>query len=110
MVMTKKHHEGFCLFDTNLTDYCAPKHVCGRDLVAEYVNAAREEGLRIGFYYSMMDWHHPDEARWVEDKADRKRFVNYIHEQVRELMTNYSKIDILWYDVNWPLTPECWEA
>ena len=110
MVMTTKHHEGFCLFDTEFTDYCAPKRACGRDLVAEFVEAARAEGLRVGFYYSLMDWHHPDGARCVEDEAARKRFVKYIHGQVRELMTNYGKIDILWYDVSWPLDAEGWES
>jgi alpha-L-fucosidase len=63
MVMTTKHHEGFCNFDTKLTDYCAPKQAAGRDLVREFVDAARAEGLRVGFYYSLMDWHHPDGAR-----------------------------------------------
>ena len=110
MVMTTKHHEGFCLFDTEYTDYCAPKQACGRDLVAEFVESARAEGLRVGFYYSLMDWHHPDGARCVEDEAARKRFVKYIHGQVRELMTNYGKIDILWYDVPWPLDAEGWES
>src|SRR5690242_16795494 len=62
MVMTSKHHEGFCNFDTKLTSYCAPKQGPGRDLVREYVEAARGEGLRFGFYYSLMDWHHPDGA------------------------------------------------
>jgi len=109
MVMTTKHHEGFCLFDSKHTNYCAPK-ACGRDLVAEYVEAARSEGLRFGFYYSLMDWHHPDGARCAEDEDARKRFVKYIHGQVRELMTNYGKVDILWYDVSWPLTPEGWES
>ena len=79
MVMTTKHHEGFCLFDTEFTDYCAPKQACGRDLVAEFVEAARAEGLRVGFYYSLMDWHHPDGARCAEDEDARKRFVKYIH-------------------------------
>jgi len=110
MVMTTKHHEGFCLFDTEFTDYCAPKQACGRDLVAEFVEAARAEGLRVGFYYSLMDWHHPDGARCAEDEDARKRFVKYIHGQVRELMTNYGKIDILWYDVPWPLDAEGWES
>jgi alpha-L-fucosidase len=110
MVMTTKHHEGFCLFDTKLTDYCAPKQACGRDLVKEYVEAARAEGLRVGFYYSLMDWHHPDGARCATDEAARMRFVAYTHGLVRELMTNYGKIDILWYDVDWPLTPEQWES
>ena len=110
MVMTTKHHEGFCLFDTKLTNYCAPKQAAGRDLVAEYIEAARLEGMRFGFYYSLMDWHHPDGARCKTDEAARRRFVDYIHGQVRELCTNYGKVDVLWYDVNWPLTPEGWES
>ena len=104
--MTTKHHEGFCNFDTKLTDYCAPKQGPGRDLVREYVEAARAEGLRVGFYYSLMDWHHPDGAKCATDEAARKRFVDYIHGLIRELMTNYGKIDVLWYDVDWPLTPK----
>ena len=110
MVMTTKHHEGFCNFDTKLTDYCAPKQACGRDLVKEYVEAARAEGLRVGFYYSLMDWHHPDGARCAEDEAARKRFVAYTHGLIRELMTNYGKIDVLWYDVHWPLDAQGWES
>lgn len=110
MVMTTKHHEGFCMFDTKLTNYCAPQQGPGRDLVREYVDAARAEGLRVGFYYSLMDWHHPDGARCKTDEAARKRFVAYTHGLIRELMTNYGKIDILWYDVDWPLTPEQWES
>ena len=110
MVMTTKHHEGFCNFDTKLTDYCAPKQGPGRDLVAEYVEAARSQGMRVGFYYSLMDWHHPDGARCKTDEAARRRFVDYIHGQVRELCTNYGKLDVLWYDVNWPLTAQGWES
>lgn len=110
MVLTTKHHEGFCLFDSKLTDYCAPKQSCGRDLVREYVDAARAEGLRVGFYYSLMDWHHPDGEICARDEAARKRFVAYIHGQIRELLTNYGQIDILWYDVAHPLTAEGWES
>ena len=110
MVMTTKHHEGFCLFDSKLTDYNAAKCGPGRDLVAEYVEAARAEGLKVGFYYSMMDWHHPDGARCKKDEAARRRFVDYIHGQVRELCTNYGKVDIMWYDVSWPLDAEGWES
>lgn len=110
MVMTTKHHEGFCLFDSKLTDYCAPKQACGRDLVREFVDAARAEGLRVGFYHSLMDWHHPDGARCATDEAARKRFVEYIHGQIRELLMNYGKIDILWYDVAWPLDAKGWES
>jgi alpha-L-fucosidase len=110
MVMTTKHHEGFCNWDTKLTNYCAPKQGPGRDLVAEYVEAARAEGLRVGFYYSLMDWHHPDGARCATDEEARKRFVEYTHGLIRELLTNYGKIDVLWYDVDWPLTAEQWES
>lgn len=110
MVMTTKHHEGFCLFDTKLTNYCAPKQACGRDLVREFVDAGRAEGMHVGFYYSLMDWHHPDGARCATDEAARRRFVDYIHGQVRELCSNYGKLDVLWYDVNWPLKPEGWES
>jgi alpha-L-fucosidase len=110
MVMTTKHHEGFCQFDTKLTNYSAPKQACGRDLVHEFVDAAHAEGMRVGFYYSLMDWHHPDGARCATDEAARRRFVDYIHGQVRELCTNYGKLDVLWYDVNWPLSPEGWES
>jgi alpha-L-fucosidase len=110
MVMTTKHHEGFCLFNSALTPYCAPKQAAGRDLVKEYVDAARAEGLRVGFYYSLMDWHHPDGAKCATDETARRRFVDYIHGQVKELLTNYGKIDILWYDVAWPLDPQGWES
>lgn len=110
MVMTTKHHEGFCNFDTKLTDYCAPKQACGRDLAREYVEAARAEGLRFGFYYSLMDWHHPDGASCLQDEAARARFVDYIHGQIRELLTNYGKVDVLWYDVPWPLDAAGWES
>jgi len=110
MVMTTKHHEGFCNFDTKLTDYCATKQGPKRDLVREYVEAARAEGLHVGLYYSLMDWHHPDGAKCKTDEAARRRFVDYIHGQVNELMSNYGKIDILWYDVPWPLDAKGWES
>jgi alpha-L-fucosidase len=110
MVMTTKHHEGFCNFDMKLTNYCAPKQGPGRDVVREYVEAARAEGLRVGFYYSLMDWHHPDGARCATDEAARRRFVDYTHGLIGELMTNYGKIDVLWYDVAWPLDANGWES
>ncbi|MDP7129195.1 MAG: alpha-L-fucosidase, partial [Planctomycetota bacterium] len=110
MVLTTKAHEGFCLFDSALTDYCAPRRAAGRDLVADFVEAARAEDMRVGFYYSLMDWHHPDGARCLRDEKARRRFVDYIHGQVRELCTNYGKLDILWYDVPQPLDAEGWES
>lgn len=111
MVMTTKHHEGFCLWDTKQTDYNAVKHGPKRDLVREYVEACREFGLKVGFYYSLMDWHHPDGARCAKDEAAHRRFLDFTQGCVRELCSNYGKLDILWYDVSWPLeSPEQWES
>ena len=110
MVMTAKHHEGYCLFDSKLTDYCAARRGPGRDLVREYVEAARAEGLRVGLYYSLMDWHHPDWLRAKDDGAARQRFVAYTHGQLRELMSNYGKVDILWYDMPVPLNSIGWRS
>jgi alpha-L-fucosidase len=111
MVMTTKHHEGFCLWDTEQTDYNAAHRGPGRDLVREYVEACREAGLKVGFYYSLMDWHHADGARCATDEKARRRFLDFTQGCVRELMTNYGKIDILWYDVSWPLrSPRLWES
>jgi alpha-L-fucosidase len=110
MVMTTKHHEGFCLFDSKLTTYCATQQGPGRDLVREYVEAARAENLRVGLYYSLMDWHHPDWRNAKDDPAARKRFIDYTHDQVREIMSNYGKVDILWYDMPVPLDAEGWRS
>src|SRR5689334_22127110 len=110
MVLTSKHHEGFCNWDTKLTNYNAVQQGPRYDLVREYVEAARAEGLRVGFYYSLMDWHHPDGARCATDEAARRRFVDYTHGLIRELMSNYGKIDVLWYDVAWPLDAAGWES
>ena len=110
MVFTTKHHEGFCHFDTRLTNYNAPKQGPGRDIVREYVDAARAEGLHVGFYYSLMDWHHPDGALCATDEAARRRFVDYTHGLIRDILTNYGTIDVLWYDVAWPLDANGWES
>ena len=110
IVLTTKHHEGFCHFDSKLTDYCAPKRGPRRDLVREFVAAARAENLRVGFYYSLMDWHHPDWRRAKDDAEARKRFVDYTHGQLRELMSNYGKVDILWYDMAVPLDAAGWRS
>ncbi|NLB54361.1 MAG: alpha-L-fucosidase, partial [Lentisphaerae bacterium] len=111
VVMTTKHHEGFCLWDSKLTDFCATKRGPGRDLVKEFVDACREFDLKIGFYYSLMDWHHPDGHACARDENARRRFIDYTYGLVEELMTNYGKIDILWYDVSWPLVgADKWES
>lgn len=110
IVMTAKHHEGYCLWDSELTDYNSVRRGPGRDLVAEFVEAAREAGLRVGLYYSLNDWHHPDGRECLYDEEARNRFVEYTHALVRELCSNYGKIDILWYDCPYPLTAQGWES
>ena len=113
-VLTTKHHEGFCLFDSAYTDYKATNTKAGRDLVREYVDAFREEGLKVGFYYSLIDWHHPDfpidplHPRRDDDNIDElnkgrdiRRYAEYMRNQVTELLTNYGKIDILWFDFSY---------
>ena len=109
VVMTAKHHDGFCLFDTEYNDYKSTNTPAGRDLVKEYVEAFRSEGLKVGFYYSLIDWHHPDypnignhpmksNPEWDRKIYDWDKYLNYMHNQVKELLTNYGKIDIMWFD------------
>ena len=118
VVLTTKHHEGFCMFDTKYTDYKCTNTQAGRDLVREYVDAFRAEGIRVGFYYSVIDWHHPDftidqihPRRYDKDAfeqnqgRDMKRYAEYMRNQVRELLTNYGKIDILWFDFSYKKDP-----
>jgi len=113
-VVTSKHHDGFCLWDSKLTDYKAPNTPAGRDLLRPMVNAFRDAGLRTGFYHSLIDWHHadfliddihsmrnhPDRAK-LNESRDQKRYVNYLHGQVRELLTGYGDLDILWFDFSY---------
>lgn len=114
-ILTTKHHEGFCMFDTKYTDYKCTNTPAGRDLVREFVDAFRAEGIRIGFYYSLIDWHHPDftidaihPRRYDEDAEkqnegrDMKRYAKYMRDQVTELLTNYGQIDIMWFDFSYP--------
>ena len=114
-VLTTKHHEGFCMWDTQYTDYKCTNTPAGRDLVREYVDAFRAEGLHVGFYYSLIDWHHPDfpidmlhprrddpDAYEQNQGRDMRRYAEYMRNQVTELLTNYGKIDILWFDFSYP--------
>jgi alpha-L-fucosidase len=98
MVFTTKHSEGYCLWDTAQTDYNSVKTGPRRDLVREYVEACRAEGLKVGLYYPFEDCHHPDYARIAYDPESRRRFIDFNSNSLRELMTNYGRIDILWYD------------
>jgi len=117
VVLTAKHHEGFCLWDSKFTDYKATNTPFGRDIIKEYVEAFRAEGLKVGFYYSLIDWHHPDftidrnhPQRQQYDTAyarlnkgkDMNRYREYMKNQVRELLTNYGEISIIWFDFSYP--------
>lgn len=108
MVMTSRHHEGFSLWDSKANPYNSVNFGPKRDIVREFVDACREFGLGIGFYSSLMDWHHPDGWRCAFDTEARRRFTKYIRDLNTELLTNYGKIDILWYDVSAPM--ESWEG
>ena len=113
-VLTTKHHEGFCMFDSKYTDYKCTNTPAGRDLVREYVDAFRAEGLHVGFYYSLIDWHHPDfpidmlhprredpDAYEQSKNRDMHKYAEYMRNQVTELLTNYGKIDVLWFDFSY---------
>ena len=122
-VLTAKHHDGFCLFGTKTTDFNAVS-ACGRDLVGEFVEAFRAEGIKVGLYYSLLDWHHPDYPHWgdlhhplrndktqTNEHRDFSRYLDYMHEQIRELCTNYGKLDILWFDFSYgKMRGETWRA
>lgn len=117
-VITTKHHEGFCLWDSKLTDYKATNTPAKRDLLRPMVDAFREQGIRVGLYHSLIDWHHPDyiidphigpyRELSAEDRAkmnkgrDQARYAKYLREQTRELLTQFGPIDILWYDFSYP--------
>ena len=126
-VLTAKHHDGFCLWDSGFTEYKVTKTPFGRDVVREFVDAFRAEGIRIGLYYSLLDWHHPDFAidnshprrpktakKWefygssdldypeLNKGRDMSRYRQYMKNQIRELLTNYGRIDILWMDFTYP--------
>ena len=98
-VLSTRHHDGFCLFDTKTTPFNSVQTGAKRDLVAEYVEAFRKAGLRVGLYYSIMSWQHPAIVSGPgADPQGWGKMVCETHEQVRELMTNYGTIDMLWYD------------
>jgi alpha-L-fucosidase len=107
MVLTTRHHDGFCLFDSQVSDFTAPKTAAKRDFVREYVDAARAAGMKVGLYYSWLDWRFPGYFDRTGKPESAKALVQQAHDQVRELMTNYGKIDVLWYDGHWvPGLPE----
>jgi alpha-L-fucosidase len=108
--LVTRHHDGFSLWDSQVSDFTSVKTAAKRDFVEEIVEAFRKIGMRIGFYYSLMDWRYP--AYWLGKKKDPmgwKSYCDYVHTQVRELMTNYGQIDALWWDAAIPHSHEDWE-
>ena len=116
-VITSKHHEGFNMFDSKFTNYKVTNTPYGKDIIKQWVDAFRAEGLKIGFYYSLIDWHHPeytidrvhpqsantkDEYDALNKNRDMSKYREYLKNQVREILTNYGKIDILWLDFSFP--------
>ena len=101
MVLTTRHHDGFCLFDSKVSDFTSVKTAAKRDFVAEYVRAVRKAGLKVGFYYSLLDWRFPGYFDTKGDPKSAKTLVAQAHAQVKELLSNYGKIDVLWYDGGW---------
>lgn len=124
VVLTAKHHDGFCLFDSEYTDYKITNTLFGRDLVWEFVEAVRAEGLRVGLYFSLLDWYHPDYPKYADrhhpmrgniaykdEQIDFDRYLEFMHHQVEEIVTKYGKLDILWFDFSYAeMFGEKWKA
>jgi len=123
-VMTAKHHDGFCLFDSKYTEYKSTNTKSGRDLIREYLEAFRAEGIKVGLYFSIIDWYHDDFPHYGDKhhperenekfkgvKHDLDNYLDYMHNQVRELCENYGKLDILWFDFSYDdMSGETWRA
>jgi len=115
VVVTTKHHDGFCLWDSKLTDYNSTRTPARRDLIGPLVEALRGEGLRVGFYHSLLDWHHPEytldafhpmrenpEYAVLAANRDIGKYADYLHAQIEELLTGYGRIDTLFLDYSFP--------
>jgi len=124
MVLTAKHHDGFCLYDSALTDYKSTNTPFKRDLVAEYVDAVRSEGLKVGLYFSLLDWYHPHfykyndkfhpmrkNPAYKDEAVDFDTYLDFMHGQIEEICKNYGKLDILWFDFSYDeMSGEKWRA
>ncbi len=111
IVLTTKHHDGFCLFDTKQTDYNVMRSPFGRDVTRELSEACKREGLRFCTYHSVCDWHYPDfpltspGGRVKREHSNLDRYEQYLRAEVRELITQYGPLGIMWFDV-----PQCFDA
>lgn len=123
-VLTAKHHDGFCLFDSAFTEFKATNTKAGRDLVKEFLDAFRGEDIKVGLYFSLIDWRHPDYPKYndmfhpmrgneayKDEKINFERYLEYMHGQVKEIVSNYGKLDILWFDFSYDnMRDEVWKA
>ena len=123
-VLTAKHHDGFCLFDSKLTEYKSTNTRFGRDIVREFLEAFRAEGIAVGLYFSLLDWSHPDFPKYADrhhpmrgreeycgEQIDFDNYLNFMHGQVKELVTGYGKLDLLWFDFSYDdMAGEKWRA
>jgi alpha-L-fucosidase len=113
-VITTKHHDGFCLWDSTLTSYKAPNTPARRDVLRPFVEAFRSEGFKTGFYHSLLDWRHPEfpvdglhpqrddlAFREAQKGRDVRKYSEYLHGQTRELLSQFGRIDILWFDYSY---------
>ncbi len=119
-VFTTKHHDGYAMFHTKYSDFSIQNSPYQKDIVREYVDAFRSEGLKIGLYFSLIDWHHPDYPAFEDTdrqyystlslrqptKEQWDRYLEFMFGQIRELLTNYGKIDVIWFDGQWERSPD----
>lgn len=111
MVLCTRQHDGFSLFDSKVSDFTSTKAAARRDFVGEYAEAVRRAGLGVGFYYSLLDWRLPAYFRGPDrDPTGWTALREYVHAQVRELCTQYGRVDILWYDGAWPYDAQVWRS
>jgi alpha-L-fucosidase len=104
ITITSKHHDGFCMFDSKLTTYSSMHSPAHRDFIGELTKACQKNGVGIFYYYSLLDWHHPDY------KGNFPKYLDYAFGQVRELCTNYGKINGIWFDGGWEHSAADWKA
>ncbi|HYI57533.1 MAG TPA: alpha-L-fucosidase [Microlunatus sp.] len=137
-VLTARHHDGYCMYPSAVSDFGVAATALGRDIVGEFVEATRAAGLRVGLYYSLPDCHHSDypaftdadrpyrRERWPREDWDDydpgverlrrsspeawSRYLDYVREQLTELLTSYGTIDLLWFDGEWERSPEEWDT
>ena len=124
VLFTAKHHDGFCLYDSAYTDFKSTNSPAGRDFVREFLDAAREYGLRAGLYFSIIDWRHPDfphygdkqhpmrnDPAYGNENRDFNRYLDFFHAQVKEVCSNYGKLDLIWFDFSYDdLRGEAWRG